>query len=525
MALSEAVRGDVFHLSFMRLKTVSKMFGWCLAGCLAIVQPPAFTDEPPRSLTTAAWKLESIELTDGRHLAGLVIDPDPLDASSDVGFVQVVRPPGKPMYLIAWARVGADRIHSVERLPPAEHALLKERVQAFRDRGDIRGNAEAAIHLARKPSGATNAEAWCYEGEWFAVESTADPRLTRQSIVRLTQMFDALQALLPLRTSDANPSPPPATLRVRLCGTASEYKALQSEIGIRVANPAFYVPSRRLLVAGSDMPAIIEQERIASEALAATEQRYSELDRTLDEGIRRLAADLDKQGVPVRQRSEIVTRTRLRWQREQSQARARIEAARRHNAVNVAVARQSFYGWLAHESWHAYADRRFVKSAGGSLPLWLDEGLAQVFETAVIEAGELRLDAADPNRLILLQELLHSGQSPPLAHVLCADQEQFLIGHSGAASTSRQVYLMSWGLAFHLALLDPLLSPAAIEALVAPTDRIEPIQQFEQLVGMPINQFETMWRARMLSLSGRELLSSQNQPALPPAVMPEATEP
>ena len=151
MALSEAVRGDVFHLSFMRLKTVSKMFGWCLAGCLAIVPPAAFTDEP-RSLTTAAWKLESIELTDGRHLAGLVIDPDPLDASSDVGFVQVVRPPGKPMYLIAWARVGADRIHSVERLPPAEHALLKERVQAFRDRGDIRGNAEAAIHLARKPS-------------------------------------------------------------------------------------------------------------------------------------------------------------------------------------------------------------------------------------------------------------------------------------------------------------------------------------------------------------------------------------
>ena len=100
-----------------------------------------------------------------------------------------------------------------------------------------------------------------------------------------------------------------------------------------------------------------------------------------------------------------------------------------------------------------------------------------------------------------------------------------MIGHSGAASTSRQVYLMSWGLAFHLALLDPLLSPAAIEALVAPTDRIEPIQQFEQLVGMPINQFETMWRARMLSLSGRELLSSQDEPTLPPAVMPEATEP
>ena len=102
------------------------------------------------------------------------------------------------------------------------------------------------------------------------MESTADPRLTRQSIVRLTQMFDALQALLPLRTSDTDPSPPSAMLRVRLCGTASEYRALQSEIGIRVANPAFYVPSRRLLVAGSDMPAIIEQERIASEALART---------------------------------------------------------------------------------------------------------------------------------------------------------------------------------------------------------------------------------------------------------------
>ncbi|MEI6037058.1 MAG: DUF1570 domain-containing protein [Planctomycetota bacterium] len=511
--------------SFMRLQTVANRIGWCLAGCLAIVWGAAFGDEQPRSLATAAWKLESIHLTDGRHLVGLVIDPDPPDTSSDVGFVQVVRPPGKPMYLIAWARVGADRIHSVQRLSPDEHALLKARVQAFRDRGDIRGNAEAAIHLARKPSVTPNAEAWCYEGEWFAMESTADPRLTRQSIVRLTQMFDALQALLPLRTSDTDPSPPSAMLRVRLCGTASEYRALQSEIGIRVANPAFYVPSRRLLVAGSDMPAIIEQERIASEALAATEQRYSELDRALDEGIRRLAADLDKQGVPVRQRSEIVTRTRLRWEREQSQARARIEAARRDNTARVAAARQAFYGWLAHESWHAYADSRFVKSAGGSLPLWLDEGLAQVFETAVIEAGELRLDAADPHRLGLLQELLGSGQSPPLAYVLCADQKQFLIGHGGTASTSRQVYLMSWGLAFHLALLDPLLSPAAIEALVAPTDRIEPVRQFEQLVGMPINQFETMWRARMLSLSGREPLPLPNESALPAAVTPEATEP
>ena len=84
---------------------------------------------------------------------------------------------------------------------------------------------------------------------------------------------------------------------------------------------------------------------------------------------------------------------------------------------------------------------------------------------------------------------------------------------------------MSWGLAFHLALLDPLLSPAAIEALVAPTDRIEPVRQFEQLVGMPINQFETMWRARMLSLSGREPLPLPNESALPAAVTPEATEP
>jgi len=33
------------------------------------------------------------------------------------------------------------------------------------------------------------------------------------------------------------------------------------------------------------------------------------------------------------------------------------------------------------------------------VPLWLDEGLAQIFETALVEAGELRVGHAERSRL------------------------------------------------------------------------------------------------------------------------------
>ena len=479
----------------------------CLRSAVVVVAVLAggvVAAEPRPGLATGAWKLESLRLHDGRRLEGLVVEPTTADEHRDptapIGFVQIVQPPGRMMELITWAPISAARIAAIEPLPAAEHALLAKRVDEFRNRRGRQHAAETAVTLVRDDED----EAWRYAGRWFAMRSTADPSLTRKAVVLLEQVFAALEALVPLPPAPGEGSAPP--LLVTLCGTAAEYRGVQATLGIAADHLAFYVPARGQLVAGSDLPAMIEQERIAADSLALTEREIADRDRSFEVDVRRLAGDLEKQGIPAGKRAEVVHAARSRWQRERDEMLAEVVAARRDNAAHVADARRAFAARLTHEAWHAYANRRLVATGRQPLPLWLDEGLAQVFETAPLEAGELRLDAPDPVRLKALEKLLAGRDAPPLVDLLRAGQSQFLIGHAGGRKASQQSYLMAWGLAFHLAVLEPVLTPASLAAICEPVegaDESARVVDFERLVGMPIAEFDTAWRRRMLTLRTR----------------------
>lgn len=458
----------------------------CLVGLTA-------AEEPPRGLTVAPWKLESIELRDGRRLEGLVVDGAD---EEELSFVQIVRPPARPMYVITWGPLPRDRIRDVRRLPAAEHDRLVARVQAFRDDRDRRLNAETAVTLERD----SEEGPWRYHAGEFTLESSAEPGITREAVVRLEQVFGGLANLAPPR---ADGECRDAAIRVRLCGTAAEYREVQESLGVRVANPAFFAPVLRLLVAGSDMPAIAAQHRLASEANAQASVRIAELDRQLSERLRALSADLEKQGVAAALRADIVQRARARWKQERDADLARIEAADRDNAARTAKARRTFYARLAHEAWHAYAETRLAPAAGDRLPAWLDEGLAQVVESAPLEAGELRLDAPDPVRLVSLQAILRDAVMPPLAELLRVGPQQFVAGHAGETDASGRAYLAAWGLALDLAVLEPVLTPASLAALCRSDAAADPVASFESLVGRPLAAFEADWRSRMLALRAR----------------------
>jgi hypothetical protein len=471
---------------------------------VAVLAGGAVAAEPRPGLAAGAWKLESLRLHDGRRLEGLVVDPtaagEHRDPTAPIGFVQIVQPPGRMMELITWAPISAARIAAIEPLPAAEHALLAKRVDEFRNRRGRQHAAETAVTLVRDDGD----EAWRYAGRWFAMRSTADPSLTRKAVVLLEQVFAALEALVPLPPTVGEGSAP--LLLVTLCGTAAEYRGVQETLGIAADHPALYVPARGQLVAGSDLPAMIEQERTAADSLALTEREIVDRDRSFEVDVRRLAVDLEKQGIPAGKRAEVVHAARSRWQRERDEMLAQVIAARRDNAANVADARRAFAARLTHEAWHAYANRRLVASGRRPLPLWLDEGLAQVFETAPLEAGELRLDAPDPVRLKALEELLAGRDAPPLVDLLRAGQSQFLIGHAGGRKASQESYLMAWGLAFHLAVLEPVLTPTSLAAICEPAagaDESARVVEFERLVGMPIAEFDAAWRRRMLALRPR----------------------
>lgn len=452
------------------------------AGLLAADLDPGLA---PRS-----WKLEAVELRDGRRLEGLVVagsagPPGPADG--DIEFLQVIRPEGRKMHLIGWPPFPAETVRFVERLPEPEHLDLADKVDAFRA-GERRRGTAPAVRLDRSDEDGP----WRYAGPDFTLESTADPTLTREAVVRLELVLAALPALV-APVADGVP------LTVRLCGSLAEYRRIQDAFGLRIQNSAFYLADRRLLVAGSELSTLLAERRAAEDRLDAAAQQVPADDEVFESGIRQLAADLDGQKMPPAQRAEIVRLARQRRGREREEERARIDAARRENDATLARARRVFDGWLAHEAWHAYADQRLRAAAAPGLPAWLDEGLAQVVETAPVEAGEVRLDLFDRERLSRLQELLRIGRVPPVADVVAGGQEPFMAAHAGGEQAV--VYLTAWGLALDLAVIRPVLTAAKVRELTGAGDA-DAVARFEGLVGMPIDRFDREWRERMLGIRG-----------------------
>jgi len=399
--------------------------------------------------------------------------------------------------------------------PRAEEGVDPVRDQAAAEREAARG-----VRLVRRDDDGP----WCYDGPRFTLESTAGPTLTRQAVVRLESLLDTLDGLLPPAVP-ATGAPPP--LRVRLCGTQAEYAGVQAAEGVKGANPAFYLPGRRLLVAGSDVPALVEQARHAADGLDATAARQRALDDDVATGLRRLAGELEDQGIPGSQRAEIVGRTRARWQREKAATLARVEAARRENEARVEQARDEFFAALAHEAWHAHADLRL--GPRGGLPPWLDEGLAQVFETGLDPPADDRRSAPDPRRLARLAELLASADAPVLPALFADGERQFLVGHGNPAASSRRAYLLAWGVAHDLAHGTPPLSVRAVAELAGrdPAGR-DDAERFASLVGMPLAEYEAAWRERMLGLARRSGAVTPGRPgraAAPPVPAPPAAPP
>ncbi len=462
---------------------------WVGVVLVALTAGRALPAAPP-GLATAAWKLETIELRDGRRLDGLVLDAAAGDDVDDIRFAEVKRPPGRPMYVIVWGPLAAERVAAVDRLPPAEHEQLAARVRSFLEGRQRQADAETAVRLERQDENGP----WRHDGEGFVVTSTADPATTRTAIVTLEQVFGGLETLVAAAPPDGRWKP----IAVRLCGSAAEYRNVQRSLGISIDSPAFSVPSRRLLVAGGDMPAIAAGGAAVDDELAAAAQRFGQLDRLLNERLKSLAADLERQGYPATERGAIVQRARQRWERERDTEVTRIEAARRDNLAAVDRGRRAFRQRLAHEAWHAYADTRLRAADAAGLPAWLDEGLAQVVESAPLEAGELRLDAPDPRRLAALQESIRAGMAPRLAELVQAGQRPFLEGHAGRDGERGRAYLAAWGLALDLALLRPVLSPAAIVEMTKTEG--DPVRGLEMLTGVPVERYEADWRRRILAL-------------------------
>jgi hypothetical protein len=447
-----------------------------LVAGLVAAQPPA----PGLS----AWPFDELTLTNGAKFQGLIVSESP----AEILFQTVRRPPGKPTFTLT-SRFARHEIAAVKRLADKDREFLKERLSELDPDGSGERHRMESLELAEAAWLGQPRAARRYDAEYFALVSDAPEEVTRRAAVRLEQIYTAFARFLPPTVPGARPT------TVLLAPDLAGYKALLAPLGQPgLLNPAVYDPRANLIVCGSDL------RRLGDELQAAKlhhSQQLAALDR-YEEGVRKLykKPELD------------------RYLDGTARERKRVFAADRANGAKFDATTTRLFAVLYHEAFHAYAatfvfpprtpDEVRAGKGTGALPRWLNEGLAQVFETAVVEAGELRADHADLGRLNRAKDRLRKkdgGGLVPLSDLLTAGKETFLAHHADERAAADRAYLTCWALAHYLTFDRRVIGTAKFkEYLAAVNTGADPRKAFEALVGRDLAATEADWHAYLMKL-------------------------
>jgi hypothetical protein len=349
-----------------------------------------------------------------------------------------------------------------------ERAALAASLKALGPDGKAPAEAVDRLDLRAVPwPAAPRGEALEYRSAHFRLVTNAGEGLAWLAATRLEQVYAAYARTLPPRVEKAAPT------TVLLTRSPADYQALARARGHDLLNPAFYDGARNEVVCGSDLEHLGDElERV----------------RRHHEKLRKELKDREADLVRVYKGRKNVPPELLRPLAEAAQ---KIDATEGRNARAFAHAQERLFRRLYHEAFHAYLANFVYPGRDGEVPRWLNEGLAQIFETAIVEVGELRVGHADPERLEELRRALARGTLLPLADLLRSGPKQFQVAHAGDRQASDRYYLASWAMAFYLTFDRKLLGTRALDDYVrAPRRGENAPAAFRALVGQPLPQFE-----------------------------------
>ena len=447
------------------------------AGCVALwfcVLAPwslVFAQVPP--LRTEEWKLDVVHRTRGRlPLRGLVLSQTPTEV-----VIKIVTPlPGKlTSYLLDTvpradvARVemlgDKERQQLVERLEmlARERALLREQIRLV-EGGKVELPPGEALVLKPTLWGKDGkGKALEYTSVYFRLVSDARKDIVYLTAIQLEQVFGAYVRCLPPRERTRRP------VTVLLTRSLEEYGVLVRQRGYNILNPAFYDADNNQVVCGSDL------ERLSAE-LAKAKAFHEKLRKELRARRKDLNRIYSRQ-VPPELLKPI------------GDSLKRIAAAEKRNNEVFKRSHARLLRRLFHEAFHAYLAQSVFGDRKVRVPPWLDEGLAQVFETALVDAGELRLGQPDPKRRERI--LKNKDELLPLDTLLRASPRQFQVAHAEDKQASDRHYLTAWALAFYLTFDRQVLGTPALDDYLKALQRdVEPLEAFRTLTGQPLAKFE-----------------------------------
>jgi hypothetical protein len=302
--------------------------------------------------------------------------------------------------------------------------------------------------------------------------------------VRLEDIFQAFREYLGERHTPAK------RLSVLLYTDAARYKEVLQERGLTIVNPAVYIPDRAEILVLTDWEQLV---RTYSQVLAKHEEQLRELDR--------YEAQLRQHyfGNPPPAALDKIRAARLQ-----------IARINRENEAILDRQVQPLFRLCYHESFHAYLDLYLFPNAHQSIPRWLNEGLAQIFETAIVETGDIRIGHIDAERLNKVQTLIRQGEMPSWRSVLESQDRVFQVNHRTESYASDRYFLASWAVTYYLLFgphrrpeksADPLPAGATLTQLLERlVNKESPVQTVESYTGKPLDVLERDWQIYFLRL-------------------------
>lgn len=447
----------------------------CLIGFgLLLIGSGSSGQEP---LQPTKWAFDIVHLKNGRKLNGLILE----ETQTHLRFQDIRQRSGRPTVLFStiFARREIDRI---DHLSAEDREVLKTRVREL----DLSGTGERTrmekLELRRVDWVGRPESAWRYDSDYFTLLANTSEDLVRRSAVRLEQIYAAYSRFLPARFEGGKPT------TVLIYESRDEYEKLLRAEDRKLVNPAFFdPPTNRILIC------VHELKRFTDD-LDDFRKKSSKLQGELlskENEIRRLYAS--KKDELARHLQPI------------QETRKNIQAANAQNDRLFNKLTAQHFSILYHEAFHAYAHGFVFPPVGptnreakavGELPRWLNEGLAQVFETALVEAGELRLGHTDPERLKRIKELLAKHELTPLAELLRSGGREFIVVHGGDRIGSDRAYLTSWGFVSYLLFERKWVgTPAFDEFVRAVNQKCDPVKAFAKNLDQPFDEFEKEFHA------------------------------
>lgn len=429
----------------------------------------ALGGDPPGLVTAEPWKMERIYLSHGEVLEGLVLSESP----TEISFRWVQRRPGKRT-LVQDLSLQSREVLRLERLPEQDRTALAAKLTELTRRAHIEAEQMKKLTLTRI-KWAADTPGWQYQGPYFLLTSNAREDLVRRLVVRLQELFQAFDTALPRRRQPAD------QLHIVIYRTLPEYQAVLREQGLNILNPACFDPRRNQIAVASDIERLEEEWQRIRQQHAELLARIHKQEKLLQEHFgRKPPADLL---APLRQ------------------ARQRIDLVNAQNRQVLERTAQRLHQTLYHEAFHAWLELYVYPSYERPVPRWLNEGLAQVFESAYVETGELHVGRIDPPRLAEARQALRKGQLVPLAELVRCGGQQFQVAHASEAHIADRYFLTSWALAHYLVFEKKLLATALMDRYLDSLSRgTDPEAALAHFANMPLHRLESALHEYLMNL-------------------------